>query len=864
MATLCAEPEIGGSPLQTPVSAPKSRASSLAGVCDPSSMQVAVLIACDNQGRALSPEQVPSGVQPRYELEGGAIVVGRSVSGPFTLVIADPSVSGRHAILHINASSMLASVEDLGSTSGTATVQFRTRAPSGVFRRASRHVSHGDIVSFARVPFRFLWLDLPPPGSFDEPEPPRFHTMSFDVDDVSEEENGPGPVTQPTLLEQDPALGQTQVTQVDAALPRSSPGLTQQTQVTGQGSVMSSIPPRPPSSSPSNPMPSSRSSPHDGFSPDGLVVPAPAPAPEPAPDREDSHETMSYGPPTFEEEEEAEQVTATVGTTADLDPTQTLKPGSIPAPPQAPAPDNDEATLVIGGGSSVPLKAAPAEGSVSEDLVVAASHSESITGSQARTAAQDALRKAQEHVASSHNPDSEAATPPVRHEPVTMAFDTPSLSSDEDEGAGKPVSFTRSSGHHSSEEPNPRGGSPDVGSFDLPARAKKRPRESEPTVKAKRGKAAPRVANTIEEASSNDEDEFEESVEEEEEEEEEVGESEEEEEVMARRAASSSGSKKQKKQQPPGEVEEDEEEEVAPSTSSRGGRRNAARGAASSSGSKKQKKQPPPEDEEAVAVIPSSSSRGGRRKATGAKPSEEDEEPPSQAAAPVERHVTRNTFNAAGGVSVAFTGAEPSAAEKALLNKLGMRSVDDVEQGCVVVVAQPVKRTVKLFLALSHGYPVSEHWLPACGAEGIVLDPARYLPDDDAAEKRYQFRFSSAIDLRNSAPQKLLSGMRVVRLSGCAMSAKDLSSIVAANGGTAVSKLPTSCSEKDLVIGSESDLKGAARSRLQAAGAVVWPLDALLRSICRQQLCFGADPDLRPLFTPEADDAPSKRGKRRK
>jgi len=85
----------------------------------------------------------------RYALAAGESVVGRDPGAPISL--ADPSVSRRHAVLHVSEERVL--VEDLKSKNGTYLGDARVHAPTPL--------ADGDRVRFGNVELTFRQFAMP-------------------------------------------------------------------------------------------------------------------------------------------------------------------------------------------------------------------------------------------------------------------------------------------------------------------------------------------------------------------------------------------------------------------------------------------------------------------------------------------------------------------------------------------------------------------------------------------------------------------------------------------------------------------------------------------------------------------------------
>ena len=104
---------------------------------------------------------------------------------------------------------------------------------------------------------------------------------------------------------------------------------------------------------------------------------------------------------------------------------------------------------------------------------------------------------------------------------------------------------------------------------------------------------------------------------------------------------------------------------------------------------------------------------------------------------------------------VMFTGFI-SEKDSALVEELGGRLTEVVSE-CTVLVADSMKRTVKLLCMAGRGVPiVSSAWLKESRAAGLLLEPWSFLLTDREVEKKWGCKLGDT--LRQASKSKLLTG----------------------------------------------------------------------------------------------------------
>ena len=187
-----------------------------------------------------------------------------------------------------------------------------------------------------------------------------------------------------------------------------------------------------------------------------------------------------------------------------------------------------------------------------------------------------------------------------------------------------------------------------------------------------------------------------------------------------------------------------------------------------------------------------------------------------------------------------FTGIEPSRKLLSQVEAIGGTVGDEVEDGSfVVLMAGPIKRTAKFLAAMSKGHPVTQEWLAASAKAGAPASPADFWVRHGPSEKKYKFNVPESMGRREArAGEPLFAGMSFVQLPNGPMPPAEFKSVVESAGGKVLTSLPKKRTAGLVAIGTEGKIAKAKQAALVELGVGVSPLDALLRSVCRQEHCF--------------------------
>jgi hypothetical protein len=125
-----------------------------------------------------------------------------------------------------------------------------------------------------------------------------------------------------------------------------------------------------------------------------------------------------------------------------------------------------------------------------------------------------------------------------------------------------------------------------------------------------------------------------------------------------------------------------------------------------------------------------------------------------------------------------------------------------------VLVADRVRRTVKLLAAVASGRPVvSLEYIQRSEKEAKLLDPWDFLVTDREAEEKFQFRLSDSI--RAAQKHRIFDQMKFYLDANVKPARSDMAAIIKAAGGTVVSKRSSEtvvvADAKDQVEGSHSN-----------------------------------------------------------
>jgi len=152
---------------------------------------------------------------------------------------------------------------------------------------------------------------------------------------------------------------------------------------------------------------------------------------------------------------------------------------------------------------------------------------------------------------------------------------------------------------------------------------------------------------------------------------------------------------------------------------------------------------------------------------------------------------------------------------------------------CTVLVADSMKRTVKLLCMVGRGVPVvGESWLVESRASKRLVDPWLHILKEPAAEKKLGMRLEDSVRLARKQP--LLSGLQVHVTMQVTPPPTQFKDLIECAGGTFVSKLPTKPEEGLYAVASPADK--AAVMKLRKVGVPVMDKEWILTGILKQKL----------------------------
>ncbi|CAL4121208.1 unnamed protein product, partial [Meganyctiphanes norvegica] len=151
---------------------------------------------------------------------------------------------------------------------------------------------------------------------------------------------------------------------------------------------------------------------------------------------------------------------------------------------------------------------------------------------------------------------------------------------------------------------------------------------------------------------------------------------------------------------------------------------------------------------------------------------------------------------------VMFTGFSEIKYEK-IISELGGSMVENAQE-CTVLVADGIKRTVKLMAVLGRGRPiVSSEWLNASKLARNFTDPWSYLVVHKEAEKKWNFQLKKTLKSASSNP--LFEGYSLYVTKSVKPPPDQMKEIILCSGGEFLESAPKSAHDKVLVVSCEDD-----------------------------------------------------------
>ncbi|KAJ3305302.1 Mediator of DNA damage checkpoint protein 1 [Kappamyces sp. JEL0829] len=178
------------------------------------------------------------------------------------------------------------------------------------------------------------------------------------------------------------------------------------------------------------------------------------------------------------------------------------------------------------------------------------------------------------------------------------------------------------------------------------------------------------------------------------------------------------------------------------------------------------------------------------------------------------------------------------------IKKLGADITTDWRQANLLV-AEKVKRTVKLLCCISTGKPiVSRDWIEASQTNGAFVgglagsltppDPMEYLLLDEEGEKKFSFSLRDSLALSRSAGyQSPFENLTFYATLEVKPSAEEMKEVLDAAGARLIYEEPHEKSQKVYVIGHPDDWKEC--QALKARGFTIYNNDLILTGILQQR-----------------------------
>ena len=163
--------------------------------------------------------------------------------------------------------------------------------------------------------------------------------------------------------------------------------------------------------------------------------------------------------------------------------------------------------------------------------------------------------------------------------------------------------------------------------------------------------------------------------------------------------------------------------------------------------------------------------------------------------------------------------------------------VGAVDETTDVLCTSACKRTVKFLLALSRGIPVVDaSWIQSSEEAGKWRDPNSHLLKDPSNEEALGFSLEESLVKARDRSTPLFAGMSFYVAAGTHIPREELSRIIKVAGGAIVATMPRSKRKDDLYAVCPADIKASAKKTLEQKGMMCLEAEAVLRSICQQDL----------------------------
>jgi len=199
-----------------------------------------------------------------------------------------------------------------------------------------------------------------------------------------------------------------------------------------------------------------------------------------------------------------------------------------------------------------------------------------------------------------------------------------------------------------------------------------------------------------------------------------------------------------------------------------------------------------------------------------------------------------------GAPCFACTGVELGPTQKRLFKRWGASFVSDWSPAVTHLIADTFRRTTKMMCAICTGaIVVTPEYLAACRESGKLVDEAPFLLRDAVCEEAFARKrgieegYSLAAALKRARRQgPLLSGISVYCFPSIAEK-RELPHIVAAAGGTWLTRFPTTPDDNSMLLLAERTVSSE-REQQRRRAHEVYDVELLREAACTQRFRRGA------------------------
>merc|ERR1712071_594771 len=184
----------------------------------------------------------------------------------------------------------------------------------------------------------------------------------------------------------------------------------------------------------------------------------------------------------------------------------------------------------------------------------------------------------------------------------------------------------------------------------------------------------------------------------------------------------------------------------------------------------------------------------------------------------------------AGLVRVLFTGYDDEN-DRQIVFKLGGQVVE-TSKHCSVLVTDKIRRTVKFLCAVGLGLPiVGPSWLQRSLAQGKFIDPWQNILEDEAGEKKFDFRL--ALSLHSACETPFLCGFIFHVTPSVLPPPTQLQEIIESCGGFYVEEIEDKSVDNKIVVSCAQDESLWAIWRQRNASLI--STEAILSGVLKQR-----------------------------